>query len=155
MIRTGDTLVYIPTGEKGIYLEHVNEGEGRIVRLDSGKVVAGRYDEFEKVDDRMKTVDATNLILNETPDYKLGFVCGRDQVEKYADPSDNFMIAIIKKSELGDGKWCDGIGVNVIPDDVKYFDYIKSVIDRFQSDKIQQPFGPPVSIIDPSSLTSR
>ena len=48
IIFTGDFLVYLPTNEKGIYVEHLNEGEGRMVQLESGKIVCGSYDEFKK-----------------------------------------------------------------------------------------------------------
>lgn len=48
IIFTGDVLIHLPTGERGIYVEHVNEGEGRIVRLKSGKTVIGPYSDFKK-----------------------------------------------------------------------------------------------------------
>ena len=50
MIILGDRLKHLQTGEIGTYVEHVNEGRGYMVRLDSGRIIACDYDEFEKVE---------------------------------------------------------------------------------------------------------
>ena len=49
-IKLGDTILHKPSGKTGRYIEHANEGEGYMMLTDDGKVIFGKYEDFELVE---------------------------------------------------------------------------------------------------------
>jgi len=53
-IELYDTLRHIKTGRIGVYVEHVNCGEGYMISTDDGKIpriLAGEYNDFELLEE--------------------------------------------------------------------------------------------------------
>ena len=51
--RLGERIKHCRTGKYGIYVEHVNIGEGYMMKRDDGEgIIVGHYSDFDPVDSR-------------------------------------------------------------------------------------------------------